>query len=71
MGHILTENDFIWDVIYNFEWYKVKLMKRKMEIEDFKLSPGENVDISIDLITLKFNTRMNRFFKISTVKKII
>jgi hypothetical protein len=34
-----------------------------MEIEDYKLDTEENVDILIDLITLKFNTRMNRFMK--------
>jgi hypothetical protein len=42
-----------------------------MEIEDFKLDPEENIDLSIDLTTLKFKARMNRFFKLSTVKKII
>jgi hypothetical protein len=42
-----------------------------MEIENFRFDPKENIDIMIDLLTIKFRARMNWFLKISTVKKII
>jgi hypothetical protein len=33
MWHVLTADDFIGDGVYNFEWFKVKITQRKMEIE--------------------------------------
>jgi hypothetical protein len=71
MGHILTKEDSVWDRCFNFEWYKVKLTKKKMDIENFKFDPDENINVMIDLKTIKFVARMNRFLKIATVKKII
>jgi hypothetical protein len=66
MGHILTNDEF-----YNFEWYKVRLTQKKMDIENYRLDPEENVDIMVDLMTIKFQARMNRFFRIATVERII
>jgi hypothetical protein len=71
MGHILSADDFIWNGVYNFNWFKAKLANRKMMIEDHRLNPEENIDVFIDLMTINFNARMNRFFKLSTVKKVI
>jgi hypothetical protein len=71
MGHNLTKDDLIWDGRYNFVWFKVKLVKKKMDIENYKFDPEENMDISVDLKTIKFNVRMNRCLKIASVEKII
>jgi hypothetical protein len=71
MGHVWIADDYIWDGVYNFDWLKAKITQRKMEIENYIMNPEENIDIRIDLQTIKFNARMNPFFKISTVEKII
>jgi hypothetical protein len=71
MGHILTKDDSIWDGRYNFVWNKVKLVKKKMNIENYKFDPVENMDIMVDLNTIKFNVRMNKYLKIKSVEKII
>jgi hypothetical protein len=71
MGHILTAEDFIWNGIYNFNWFTVKITGRKQEIIDQRIIPEENIEMMIDLNIIIFKTNMNRFFKLSTVKKII
>jgi hypothetical protein len=42
-----------------------------MDIENYKFDPEENIDIMIDLKTIKFKARIKRFLKIVTVEKII
>jgi hypothetical protein len=71
MGDILTKDDLIWNGCYNFEWSKVKLTQKKMNIENYKFDPEENIDVEIDLKTIRFKARINRFLKIATVEKII
>jgi hypothetical protein len=63
MDHILTPEDYIWNGVYNFNWFKVRVTKRKQEIIDRKLLPEENIEMKIDLNIVKFKMSMNRFSK--------
>jgi hypothetical protein len=71
MGHFLTSNDFLWDGIYNFDFYEARISKKQSDMPNHGLNLEENVGIVVDLKTAVIQYKVNRFLKLSSIKKII
>jgi hypothetical protein len=71
MDLFLTSRDRIWDGVYNFEFFKATVNKKRIDMADFGFNPEENVDVVIDLKTAVFHYKVNRFLKLPSIKKII
>jgi hypothetical protein len=71
MGHVLEANDHLWDEIYNFSQLKATIRKKKFDILNLKFQPEENVNVVINLKTVMKYLSVNRFLKLSSLKKIV
>jgi hypothetical protein len=71
IGHVLTSSDFLWDGIYNFEFFEAKISRKRNDMPNLGLIINENVDVVIDLKSVVLHYKMNRFLTLKSVKKII
>jgi hypothetical protein len=71
MGHILISTDFVWNGVYNFDLFEAKISRKKSNMPNHKLTINENVDITVDLKLVILNYNMNRFLKLTTVRRIL
>jgi hypothetical protein len=71
MGHVLASTDYVWNGIYNFEFFEAKISRKRSDMPNFNLDINENVDVTIDLKSVILHYKMNRFLKLTTVKRIL
>jgi hypothetical protein len=70
MGHILEMLEYIWVSLHDFHWFKVRIVMKKWKMPNYKLTPSENIDVTINLGTVILNLSVNRFLKLSSIKRI-
>jgi hypothetical protein len=59
MGHILEPFDYIWNELYDFNWYRVHVLTKEFNTPNHSLIPSENIKVVINLGT---NIICVRFF---------
>jgi hypothetical protein len=71
MAHILEAKDHLWDGIYNFKLFKATVRKKRSKVPNYQFIPEDNINIIVNLMTDVMQLSVNRFLKLSSLKKII
>jgi hypothetical protein len=71
IGHLLESKVHLWDGINDFNLFKANKKKKRSDVPNYKFEPEENINIIVNLKTVIMYLCVNRFLKLSSLKKIV